>query len=161
MCVVTSEGVYLVISLVPRPRPKIRERGLVALPCIFSLMYTSSNVCYGRTRLTSTVEVSWLSCKRVQDEARASWISDAVVCYLPHLSIACTLSIHKFRQIVSVDLDPSQCRQVIGEFVSITHMGKQRSPISIVHRSPANVTPLPHICRLHRRRHHELLYHIA
>ena len=46
----------------------------------------------------------------------------------------------------------------IGEFVSITRMSKQRSPISIVHRSLANATPLSHVCRRNRR---ELLYHIA
>ena len=72
--------------------------------------------------------------------------SDVVACYLPCLSIqfGCTLSIHKFRQIVSVDRDPSQCQQTIGEFVSITRMNKQRSPISIVHRSPVNAR---HHCR--------------
>ena len=41
--------------------------------------------------------------------------------------------------IVSVDRDPSQCQQTIGEFVSITRLGKQRFPISIVHRAPVNV----------------------
>ena len=46
----------------------------------------------------------------------------------------------------------------IGEFVSITRVGKQRSPISIVHRSLASATPLSHVCRRHR---HELLCHIA
>ena len=51
-------------------------------------------------------------------------------------------SIHKFQQIVSVDRDPSQCQQTIGEFLSITHMGKQRSPIS-----SAKATPLPHVCK--------------
>ena len=40
--------------------------------------------------------------------------------------------------IVSVDRDPSQCQQTIGEFVSITRMSKQRSPTSIVHQSPVN-----------------------
>ena len=48
------------------------------------------------------------------------------------------LSIHKFWQIVSVDQEPSQCQQTIGEFVLITRIGKQHSPISIVHRFPAN-----------------------
>ena len=48
--------------------------------------------------------------------------------------------------------------EAIWEFVSITRKGKQRSPISIVHRSLTNVTPLLHVCRRHRR---ELLYHIA
>ena len=63
----------------------------------------------------------------------------------------------EFRQIVSVDRDPSQCQQTIREFVSINRMGKQHSPVSIVHRSPANTTPLPHVCRRHSRRHHKAL----
>ena len=47
------ERAWLVLdeSLVPRPRPKNLKRGLVALPCIFC-------ACYGRTRLTATVDVS-------------------------------------------------------------------------------------------------------
>ena len=86
-----------------------------------------------------------------------SWTSDAVVGYLPCLSIqfGCTLSIHKFWQIVSVDRDPRQCQQMIGEFVSITCMGKQHSLILIVHWSPVKHT------RRQRWRHHELLYHIV
>ena len=54
------------------------------------------------------------------------------------IQFRCTLSINKFWKIISVDRDPSQWQQTIGEFVSITHMGKQRSPILIVHRSPVN-----------------------
>ena len=33
----------------------------------------------------------------------------------------------------------------------IYSIGKQRSPISIVHRPPVNTTPLSHVCRRHRR----------
>ena len=73
---------------------------------------------------------------------KQEWVEqgDAAVGFLPCLSIqlGCTLSIHKFWPIVSVDRDLSQCQPKIGEFASITRMGKQRSLISIIHRFPVN-----------------------
>ena len=95
----------------------------------------------------------------MQDEARASWTSDDVVSYLPYLSV--------YAQILTDRPSWSGPQPVPTddqEFVSITHMSKQCSPILIVHQSSANATPLPHVCRRHRhdrRCHHELLYHVC
>ena len=73
---------------------------------------------------------------------RVSWTSDAVVCYLPCSSIQfrCILSVHKFWHRLSWSGPKlGQCQQTIMEFVSITRISKQRSPISIVHRSPVKM----------------------
>ena len=146
------QGVY---SLVPRPCSKNWERGLVALPCIFCRYckrhQTRATVGYALLQPLMSADYHANACKSELNKRCCSMLFSVFI------QFGCTLSIHKFRQIVSVDWDLSQCLQTIGEFVLITYMGKQRSPISIVHRPPPNATPLPHVCRRHRRCHRELL----
>ena len=91
---------------------------------IFRVDLSSSDA---HCRYSQTISAQHQSLSRVHTEACAE-----------RVWLARLMSIHKFWQIISVDRDPSRCQQTIVEFVSITRISKQCSPISIVHRSPVN-----------------------
>ena len=96
----------------------------------------SSNACYGRTNVTATVDVSWLLCVQGKSELNKRCCSrlSSVFIYPVWMHTVYT-------QILTDRLSWSGPKPVPTDkrgFVSITHMGKQRSPISIVHWSPVN-----------------------